>query len=118
MDSDAGDFRAPHELLPLPQAIKDLEKSHRGSADWIFEQARKELAHRRRHRYVGALVQLVGYLCGFGAVLVLADLSRYFVNQQAPREGAAIIITGAVALVGTFVTGRIIGRNGEQRQKP
>ncbi|GAA3454833.1 hypothetical protein [Dactylosporangium matsuzakiense] len=108
----------PHRLLPLPKEIADFERARTGSSDWIFEQARKELEHRRRRAYTNLVVQLVGYSCGLAAVVVLAVLSWHFVDRGDPREGAAVMVSAAGALVGIFVTGKVVGQKGRPGAAP
>jgi hypothetical protein len=40
----------------------------------------------------------------------LAGVAACFVNEGAPTQGAAVIVTGAVAVTGIFVTGRVASR--------
>jgi hypothetical protein len=107
----------PAVKLPSPATLKALEDTHPGAFELIWEEVTCEGVHRRsleQHRCRMEVAELgsrvFGQLCGLGSVVVLAVLAKYFVDHDAPTQGAAIIGSGAATIVGIFVTGRWIDR--------
>ena len=52
--------------------------------------------------------RILGQLCAFASVIVLALLAKYFADNSAATQGAAIIVSGAGTIVAIFVTGKIL----------
>jgi Na+/melibiose symporter-like transporter len=68
----------------------------------------REQQHERRMDWAEFAAHVFGQVCGLVTVLVLAVLAKYFVDNGAATQGAAIVTAGAVSIVAVFVTGRLV----------
>jgi len=96
-----GDLPTPEMLDKYRQIIPDLPQK---MIQWVDEERR----HRRRmenkilNRFsLTELSRTIAALIGLAAVL---GAGIVFLNKGYPREGAAIIIAAAVAIVGIFIS--------------
>jgi hypothetical protein len=73
---------------------------------------------KRRHRLLWAetIAQIIGHVSGLVALTICAVVAWHAFDQHADTEGATIICTGAVSIVGVFVTGRYLERK-DRRNK-
>jgi hypothetical protein len=94
------------EELPAPDRLRRYEAAHPGSTAWFLREASRMYRHRRRQRTAQRLITLTGYVFALAALVFLGRVAMHFADCGAPREGAAIVGAGAVAIVGIFVTGR------------
>jgi uncharacterized membrane protein len=96
--------------LPTPTKAKQWEEVRPGTFDRIMSSVERDERHLRRMELLELGSRVLGQICGIGTVAVLGLLSKYFVDQNAPTQGAAIIVTGTVAIVTVFLTGRRLRR--------
>jgi uncharacterized membrane protein len=94
--------------MPTPPEAAQWEQVCPGSFDRIMCEIETEERHRRRTEVIEQFSRVFGQLCGFGTVIVLAMLAKYFADRDAPTQGAAIIVSGAGTLVAIFVTGKLL----------
>jgi uncharacterized membrane protein len=100
----------PGVRLPTPVQAKQWEEIAPGTFARLMAEVEREENHRRRMERAELRSRVLAQVCAFGTVMVLALLARYFVDHDAPTQGAAIIVTGAVSIVAVFLTGRLARR--------
>ena len=100
----------PGVKLPTPVQAQQWEQVAPGTFKTIMDEICREERHRQRMEAGELCSRFFGQLCAFGSVAVLAVLAKYFVDHDAPTQGASIIATGAVSIVAVFVTGRLSKR--------
>lgn len=105
------------QALPTPQKIEAYEKAYPGTTERMLRLAETRIQDSWRVARAQILMNAFGHVCAFASVIVLAFVAKYFVDAHAPAEGAAIVVTGAVSIVGIFVTGRVVkARQGQQSE--
>ncbi|WP_372433914.1 DUF2335 domain-containing protein [Micromonospora coerulea] len=93
--------------LPKPADAQEWEAVQPGTFDRIMCECERDERHRRHMDLLELGSRVFGQVCGLGTVVILAWLAKYFVDQGAATQGAAIIGTGAVSIVAVFVTGKL-----------
>ncbi len=108
-----------------PKDAKLWEEVAPGTFDRIMSEVEREEEHRRsedrrmhRLRIGEAWIRVLGHVCGLTTVGTFALLAKHFVDQGAPVQGAWIICTGAVSIVGVFITGRVVQAMGRRPSDP
>jgi len=104
--------RSPSQDLPpllKPSNLQYLSRPQRDvMAEYFRQDDARTKAHERLMDYGNFVVRVIGYVCGLTSVWILADVARDYVAAGAATQGATIVISGAVSLVGIFITGRLI----------
>jgi hypothetical protein len=88
------------ELARLATAAPDVYQD-------LMRDLRKAQRHQRLIAWSDVIKQAIGNLSGLGALLVLAAIAWHAIDRGDATQGAAIITSGAVAIVTVFVTGRL-----------
>jgi hypothetical protein len=103
--------------LPSAATLKAFAAIDDAHAERVWEVVAREEEHRQRlERHearmetLAVVLSVVGHLCGLATVAGLSVVSWHFADQGYPVEGAAIIVSGAAAIVATFVGGRWLDR--------
>jgi len=96
--------------MPTPGKLEAYERAAPGTAERMLALLEAQQLHTQRIELDALRIRRLGHLLAFLSVLVLAGVASYFVNRGAPTQGAAVIVTGAVAVTGIFVTGRVASR--------
>jgi len=101
--------------LPTPEQAKLWEEVAPGTFERMMTEVEREEKHRRdldlrEHRLkIGEFwLRIFGHVCGLATVGIFALLAKYFVDHDAATQGAWIMGTGAVSIVGVFITGRLV----------
>lgn len=89
--------------LPAEAKVREWENVVPGSAAILLKETRKQVRHMRRLAMAQVLVQLFPGICALASVVLFVWLARYFVNHNAPNQGAAVVGAGLVSLVATFL---------------
>ena len=90
------------EMLPTTQKAKQWEALVPGTAVRILKETERHMKHVRFMAWAK--------LCtGAAALLLVSGLSKYYLDHNAPTQGAAIF-GSAAAIAGVFVTGQIVIR--------
>lgn len=100
--------------LPPAEQARVWEKISPGTFNQIWEEAKVEGAHRRRleeesarhERRMGwfvVVLQILRILGSFAALSALVVVAIYYINHNAPTQGASLFGVGGVALVGLFL---------------
>ena len=101
------------ELPPLSQA-KAWEKELPGSAKIVFEEVQRTARHKRRIAIAEVAARILLIVCAFSSVVLFAWLATYFVNHNAPTQGAVVVGAGLASLVGAFLGKETISRKTAQ----
>jgi hypothetical protein len=109
--------RAGYKALPPVKQAAAWEQVSEGMAKEMWAEACRESRHFRRLEWASIVLQYASLACGFGSVLVLAFLAKFFVDRGAPTQAAGIFGAGAASLVGLFITSRFTVR-GQRRNQP
>jgi uncharacterized membrane protein len=103
----------PGVVLPTPAQAKQWEEVRPGTFDRLMAEIEREEKNRRRLAWAELASRVFGQICALATVGILALLAWHYVDQGAATQGASIIVSGAVFIVGVFVTGRLTN----QRQR-
>lgn len=101
---------AAWSAMPTPAKLEAYERAAPGTAERMLALLEARQLHAQRIELDALRIRRLGNLLAFLSVLVLAAVASYFVSEGAPTQGAAVIVTGAVAVTGIFVTGRVASR--------
>lgn len=107
--------------MPTARQAKMWEEVLPGTFDRLMSEVEREEQHRRdqdirAHQRQTSEIRLryLGNGCGILTVIIFALLVKHFVDKGAPTQGAWIMGTAAVSIVGVFITGRIVKARGRR----
>lgn len=108
MGSEAG--ARSWEELPAADMASAWEKLVPNSAERILAEALRNVARERRLAWAQVTIQAFTLLIVGGSVAAFIWLAKYYVDRDAPTQGAAIVCTGLVALVGALLGRQAVAR--------
>lgn len=103
--------------LPPPAVIREYDEIYTGAAKIIFERFESLSKHREeierqtvRNEHVR---QMAGVASGLMSLLAVIALAVFMVSQGQSGGAIGVVLTAMGAIVGVFVTGKLIeGKNG------
>jgi hypothetical protein len=105
------------EALPTPKMAAAWEKVIPNSAERILEEALRNVSSERRLAWAQVCIQAATLLLIAGSVAAFVLLAKYYADRGAPTQGAAIVCTGLVALVGALLGRHVVSRREDGQSK-
>jgi hypothetical protein len=92
------------------QKAKEWEDAVPGSGPMVLAEFRKELHHRRNLARLQVALSALPMLSALVATLALVWLAKYFVDHQAPTQGATVVGSSLAAVIAAFLGNKLIQR--------
>jgi len=99
---------SPWGAIPAAKMAQAWEKVVPNSAERILDEALKNVARERRLAWAQVALQGLTLLLVGGSVASFVWLAKYYVDHGAPTQGATIVCTGLVALVGALLGRKVV----------
>jgi hypothetical protein len=103
-----------YEGLPAAEKVQAWEAVQQGAAQILLEEFRSARKHQRRLTWFREALSLLRIIFAFASVVLFVWLARYFVDQNAPTQGAALVGAGLAALVTAFLGQQIVAERGSR----
>jgi hypothetical protein len=92
------------------QKAKEWEDVVPGSGRVILAELRKERRHDRNLARLQVALSALPVLSALVATLALVWLAKYFVDHQAPTQGATVVGSSLAAVIAAFLGSKLIQR--------